>query len=152
MTLAQRVAAAALTAFGVAGIVGAAGLPFGTLTVPAAGFFPLCTAAGFTVVAAAVLVRTLRAPLAHETPDDATSRRGLVRAGVTLAALLAYTFVLEPAGFGLATFALIAFLLRVVEPRPWPVALGGAAATVIATHVVFRVWLGVRLPAGPGGF
>lgn len=152
MSVAERIAAAALTAFGVAGIVEAAKLPFGAVTRPAAGFFPLCLAVGLTVVASAVLVGALRTPLAPPTPGGMTSRGGLARAAATLAALLVYAFVLEPAGFALATFALIAFLFRVVEPRPWPVALGGAAVTVIVTHVVFRVWLGVRMPAGPGGF
>ncbi|HXH82978.1 MAG TPA: tripartite tricarboxylate transporter TctB family protein, partial [Candidatus Tectomicrobia bacterium] len=90
--------------------------------------------------------------LAPAAVDAGASRAGLVRAAATLGALLAYAFVLERVGFVLATFGLIAFLLRVVEPRPWPVAVGAAAAAVIATHLLFRVWLGVRLPAGPGGF
>jgi putative tricarboxylic transport membrane protein len=151
VTVGERLGAAALTAFGVAAIVGAATLPFGTVTRPAAGFFPLCLAVGLTVVATLVLLRALRAPRALPTPE-APSRDGLARAAAALAALLVYAFVLEPAGFALATFALIAFLFRVIEPRPWPIALGGAAVTVVVAHVVFRVWLGVRLPAGPAGF
>jgi hypothetical protein len=151
VTVAERIAAAALTVFGIGGIVEAAKLPFGTVTQPAAGFFPLCMAAGLTVVAAIVLLRAIRTSLAPSA-DNARSRGGLVRAAATLAALVVYTLVLEPAGYALATFGLIAFLLRVVEPRPWPVALGGAVVAVIATHVLFRVWLGVRLPVGPGGF
>ena len=151
MTVAERIAAAALTAFGVAGIVQATRLPFGTVTQPAAGFFPLCLAVGLTAVAGAVFLRSVRIPLASTAPEGAASRRGLARAAATLAALLGYAFVLEPAGFALATFTLIAFLFRVVEPRPWVVALGGAAVTVAVAHVVFRLWLGVRLPVGPGG-
>ena len=152
MSVAERAAAAGLTAFGVAGIVEAAKLPFGTVTQPAAGFFPLCLAVGLTVVAAAVLLRSPWTPLAAPVQDGAAAPGGLVRVALTLAALLGYAVVLEPAGFALATFALIAFLLRIIEPRPWPIALGGAVLTVIATHVVFRIWLGVRLPVGPGGF
>ncbi|MGH8695604.1 MAG: tripartite tricarboxylate transporter TctB family protein, partial [Burkholderiales bacterium] len=77
---------------------------------------------------------------------------GVVRAAATLGALLAYALALEPVGFGVATFLLIVFLFRAIEPQPWLVALGGAAATVLACHVLFRVWLGVRLPPGPWGF
>ena len=147
---AQRWAAAALTIFGVVAVQQAWRLPFGTVTRPSAGFFPLCLAVALTVVAGAVWLRAL-----HGDPDVAAatpSRGGLARAAATLATLLAYAFVLEPLGFGLATFVLIVVLLRAIEPQPWPVALGGAAGAVLACHVLFRVWLGVRLPVGPWGF
>jgi hypothetical protein len=66
--------------------------------------------------------------------------------------LLVYALALERVGFGIATFVLITFLFRAIEPRPWPVAVSGAATAVVVCHVVFRVWLGVRLPIGPWGY
>jgi putative tricarboxylic transport membrane protein len=148
---AERWAAAALTIFGVVAVQQAWRLPFGAVTRPAAGFFPLCLAVALTVVAAAVWVRALRGD-----PDvvaaAAPARGGLARAAATLATLLAYAVALEPVGFGVATFVLIVVLLRAVEPQRWPVALGGAVLAVLASHVLFRVWLGVRLPVGPWGF
>jgi putative tricarboxylic transport membrane protein len=162
---AQRWAAAALTIFGVVAVQQAWRLPFGTVTQPSAGFFPLCLAVALTVVAAAVWLRALRGDPdvvaaamrsidmgGPAGPPKPPGRGGLARAATTLATLLAYAFVLEPAGFALATFVLIVVLLRAVEPQPWPVALGGAAVAVLASHVLFRVWLGVRLPVGPWGF
>jgi hypothetical protein len=146
----QRWAAAGLTAFGIAASLQARALPFGGITHPGPGFFPLCLAVALTLVSGALLLVTLRAPLAEA--GAARSRRGLVRAAATLAALFVYALALEWIGFGVGTFLLIAFLFRAIEPQPWPVALGGAATTVVVTHVLFRIWLGVRLPTGPWGF
>jgi Tripartite tricarboxylate transporter TctB family len=147
----ERWAAAGLTAFGIAGVVGASSLPFGSVTRPGAGFFPLGLAVALTLVSAGLLVRSLRASAGEATAVD-LSRRGLVRAGATLAGTLVYALALPSIGFGVATFLLIVFLFRAIEPQRWPVAIGGAAVTVLASHVLFRIWLGVRLPAGPWGF
>jgi putative tricarboxylic transport membrane protein len=148
---AQRWAAAALTIFGVVAVQQAWRLPFGTVTRPSAGFFPLCLAAALTVVAAVVWLRALRGD-AEVVAARTSARGGLARAGATLATLFAYAFALEHIGFGIATLVLIVVLLRAIEPQPWPVALGGAVAAVLGSHVLFRVWLGVRLPVGPWGF
>jgi hypothetical protein len=152
-------AATVLTAFGVAAAVEAARtLAFGTITRPSAGFFPLCTAAGLALVAGAVLLAAPgRATHGTEVAADgaevaAPARQRRVRTALTLLALLAYAFTLERLGFGICTFLLVAFLFRAIEPQPWPWALGGALGTTVACHVLFRVWLGVRLPSGPWGF
>jgi hypothetical protein len=161
---AQRWAAAALTIFGVVAVQQASRLPFGAVTRPAAGFFPLCLAVALTVVAAAVWLRALRGDPhvvaaagsidmgGRAGPPMPPGRGGLARAAATLVTLFAYAFSLEHVGFGVATFVLIVVLLRAIEPQPWPVALGGALVAVLASHVLFRVWLGVRLPVGPWGF
>jgi putative tricarboxylic transport membrane protein len=148
---AQRWTAAALTMFGAVAMQQAWRLPFGTVTRPSAGFFPFCLAAGLTVVAALVWLRALRGD-AQVVAARPSARGGLVRAAATLGTLFAYAFALEQIGFAVATFVLIVLLLRAIEPQPWLVAVGGALAAVLASHVLFRVWLGVRLPVGPWGF
>jgi hypothetical protein len=148
---AQRWAAAGLTIFGVVAVHQAWQLPFGAVTRPAPGFFPLCLAVGLTAVAALVWARALRGDPGVAAAAGPT-RGGLARTVATLSALLAYAFTLERAGFGVATFVLIVVLLRAIEPQRWAVALGSAVGAVLASHVLFRVWLGVRLPVGPWGF
>ena len=149
---AERWAAAVLAVFGIAALVASRRLAFGTITQPGAGFVPVCLAAMLTIVAFALLVSALRGTGDAAATGFGGSRIGFARATLTLLALLAYAFLLEPIGFGPTTFVLIVVLVRVVEPQPWPIALGGAVATVVVTHVLFRVWLGVRLPVGPLGF
>jgi hypothetical protein len=56
--------------------------------------------------------------------------------------------VLERLGFLLATFVLLLFFFTALQRQHWLVALGGSVATSLATYLVFKVWLGVNLPAG----
>jgi hypothetical protein len=126
-------------------------LPFGTVATPGPGFFPFVLAAGFSLTMLALVVQSFRRPDAEGAPALMLRERRpqLVAAMV---ALFGYAFALETAGFVLTTFLLVLVLFRVVEPRQWPVAIGGAAASAVLGHVLFKVWLGVRLPPGPWGF
>ena len=148
---AERWAAATLTAFGAAGVVASRTLPFGHVTRPGAGFFPTCLAVLLTLVAGALLLRSIGGRASATGGPDATWR-GMARAVATLLALLAYVVLLQHLGFAVATFLLVAFLFRAIEPQRWPVAIGGAVATVVVSHLLFQVWLRVRLPVGPWGF
>jgi hypothetical protein len=148
----QRWAAGVLTAFGIVAVVGASQLPFGSVTRPGAGFFPLCLATALTLVSAGVLLANLGGRAAEGAVSPPSRPGGLARAATTLAALVGYALALETLGFGASTFLLVTFLFRAIEPRRWPVALAGAAITAVGCHVLFRIWLGVRLPAGPWGF
>jgi len=82
-------------------------------------------------------------------PSAAASRR--VRLVATVLALFVYALVLESGGFLLSTFLLMIVVFR-IEPLRWPFAIGGAAAAAVLSQLVFKTWLGVRLPPGPWGF
>ena len=65
-----------------------------------------------------------------------------------LVALLVYTAVLERVGYPVATTGLAAVVLLILETRN---ALAIAVASLllaVGSYVVFKVWLGVELPAG----
>jgi putative tricarboxylic transport membrane protein len=147
----QRWAAAVLLVAGLLGVVEAGKLASGSIATPGPGFFPLCLAGGFSVVAGVLLVASFRERnVGPGAPLIVAGRRGQVVAAIVT--LVVYAFVLEPLGFVLATFLLMVVLFRAVEPQRWLVALGGAALCAALSHVVFRMWLGVRLPRGPWGF
>lgn len=143
--------AVALTALGAGGVVEARRLAIGTVAQPGPGFFPLCLAAALTLTGTGLIVQALR-----EGPPASPAARGpaggLRRVVVALVALFAYVLTMSSIGFVLGTFLLVAFLFRAIEPQRWALTLGGAAATAVLAHVVFRLWLGVRLPSGPWGF
>ncbi|MGH7387954.1 MAG: tripartite tricarboxylate transporter TctB family protein [Candidatus Rokuibacteriota bacterium] len=80
------------------------------------------------------------------TGHGASARRGVLVA--TLLALAVYVVVFERLGFLPATGGLLAFLFGPIARYRWPVALGAALVATLATHVVFDVWLQVRLPRG----
>ncbi len=66
--------------------------------------------------------------------------------------LLSYAFLLPILGYLIATFALIILLFGIVgKTKVWIKAVAGII-TVLATYIVFYVWLEVQLPNGILGF
>jgi hypothetical protein len=51
-------------------------------------------------------------------------------------------------GFLITTFFLILYLIRFIDPQSWKKALGWALVGSIGAHLVFNVWLQLRLPKG----
>ena len=105
-----------------------------------AQLFPLATALPGLAVALAVVVRELRQPPQPIAPEGATTRR----AALLFVAYFAGVFV---AGFTATTAVFTAVYLWREAELPWPIALGGAVAGVIAV-VVFANTLHVPLPEG----
>lgn len=145
----QRAAALALLVAGLAGAVGAERLAIGSPARPGPGFFPFWLALALAVVAVALLVRATSVTSSAEVAGPRLQHGKVV---MTLLATIGYAAALEPLGFVLTTFLFLAFLLIVVEPRSLVSVLVIAAATSMACHVVFKVWLNVQLPTGPWGF
>ena len=121
-------------------------LPLGTASNPGPGFLPWWAAVTLGVLA---LLRLGQAWMARPAPDAGGPERRVVAVAGLVVALVAYVALLELLGYPLSTFLLVLFVLRLVEPRRWPVALGVAAAAAVGSFVVFAVWLGVPLPPGP---
>lgn len=71
---------------------------------------------------------------------------------LVMAALFAYALLMKPLGFVLCTILFIGFLLRAVEPQPWPVVIVGAIGTALGAFTIFSLWLKAQLPQGPWGF
>ena len=145
-------AAAVLLAFGLFALTQARGLRFGSIVSPGPGFFPLCLAGAFASVSLGLVASALRTPPGTVARTPGGDLVGRLKVAGMLAALLAYALVLEPAGFPLATFALLLFFFKALQRQRWLVALGASLATALAMYVVFKVWLGVNLPPGPWRF
>ena len=144
----RDVAAAVVLLLGAAGaIVEGRSLPFGTIASPGPGFFPLTVAVAFAGMAVLLLVRRQTAEVPLAWPPGARLRLLAV-----VAALFAFTALLEPLGFLAATFLLMLVLFRVVEQHRWAIVIAEAVAAAVASQVLFKTWLGVRLPPGPWGF
>ncbi len=66
----------------------------------------------------------------------------------TVLALLFYALAMNYLGFLLSTFIFLTFLLRVIEPQRWTVALGGSLAASLAFYIIFDLGLQSQLPKG----
>ena len=80
------------------------------------------------------------------------ARDGLRRVMALLIAVTLYVAVLPSVGFLPATAALVLIVVRTVGPLSWPRTAVATVAIAIASHVVFKHWLGMPLPAGPLGY
>jgi Tripartite tricarboxylate transporter TctB family len=135
--------ALALLATAVFFIWQAAYLPFGRVGLPGPGFFPFALGIVLGLFALAILYTALRAA-----EDGSTVFLGHRDVLVALAALAGVAFAFERADSYLVLGVFVAlFLLVVAKAALWRVALG-ATLGMVAVWLVFRLALGVRLPAG----
>jgi putative tricarboxylic transport membrane protein len=141
----DRAVAAVLLVFGLLALEEARKLRFGTIGRPGPGFFPVVLAAAFSLVCLALLVTAMRA---RNGAASDLGRLHWTKIVAAMAALIVYAFVLEPAGFVVATFALLLFFFKALERQRWVTAVAGSLVTALITYLVFKVWLHVRLPPG----
>jgi len=144
----DRLPTAVLLAFGLVALEEARKLRFGSIARPGPGFFPVVLAAAFSLVCLVLLVGAVRG---RDEDAPVAARLGWAKIVATMAALFVYALVLEVVGFVAGTFALLLFFFRALERQRWPLALAGSLVTALLTYLVFKVWLHVQLPAGPGG-
>lgn len=144
---ADRVAGFALVALALGIAWESARLPIGNLANPGPGFLPLVLAialAGFGVLLA-LLDREARRWRELAWPEA-------WRAAAILGACAFAALALEPLGYRLTTFLIVAFLLGVMERRHWLAVAVAAVVLSLGTHYLFATLLRVPLPRGPWGF
>ena len=117
---------------------------------PGPGFFPLWY--GLLIVALSLLLIVGRFVRPLETGGRQTDWIGVARALGTWLALVAAIAAMKPAGF-LISFTCLTFLLvLVVFRKSILLALITAIGLAAGFYLLFKLALGVDLPAGPLGF
>ena len=126
---------------------GSRAYPLGSLASPGPGYMPLLLAFALGAFGLLVALRGGASPL-FSTFDWVEGKRGialLIACGVAV-------FALERIGYRLTMFALLAFVLGVLErKRPLPTVLVALGFAFIS-HYLFAILLKVQLPRGPWGF
>ncbi len=123
-------------------------LGLGTLAAPDAGF--IIFGVGLVMLGLAVAIFT-QALFSKTGPGEIKRLwygQGWRKVLFVLASLLAYSYFLVPLGFLPATFLLLIFLFKWIEPHQWVTAIGVSAVMVSVTYLVFAYWLGCQLPKG----
>lgn len=122
-------------------------LGFGSFGRPGPGFLPFLAAICLAVLALAGMIQTV----VHKPGAQAGSGfrpADILRIGLVSAILFVYVVLWDFIGFLVATFLLLLFLFRCVEPLRWRTVFAAACLTLAFTYVLFAVLLGARLPAG----
>lgn len=141
---ADRVSGMALLIFALAVAWEAAKLPFGSINMPDAGFFPLSLAVALALLSGLILVRTW---LPETAAAMKPSWQGAGRVPIAVATMVAYVAVIDWLGYLLATALVMLSLLRGIERLKWRTSVAVTVVSVVGSYVLFRR-LGVPLPAG----
>jgi putative tricarboxylic transport membrane protein len=120
-------------------------LPFGTVSAPAAGFFPLVLSALLALTSLFGFVGALRERQASLVEEQSLVWKKIL---LTLGSLLVFALAFEGVGYLVATLLFIIFLLRLVERKSWGLSLGVGVSAAIISYVIFGLILGTPLPAG----
>ncbi|SDT56164.1 tripartite tricarboxylate transporter TctB family protein [Bradyrhizobium canariense] len=120
----------------------AAGLPFGTMSAPDAGFFPKSLSAIMAVLGVGMMFRSRSGKQEHA---NFTLRSWAVPLAAVV--LLAYALLLNKVGFVLSTIAVLFLLMTAYGRLCWIVALSVSVSAVAICYFGFTE-LGVPLPQG----
>ena len=121
-------------------------LELGTPRNPGSGFMVFGAAAALGLFALRQFIASLLS-LGHpkESTTDPIHRGRIV---CVVLAVLVYILLLEPVGFLLCTFLLLAFLFQILEPGHWVTRTIGAALTSFLSYAIFAKAMQLSLPKG----
>jgi hypothetical protein len=115
---------------------------------PGPGFFPLWLSILLAILGAAMFWRATCGPLEAIPADFYAGRRGYLRIGAVVGAILGVIVLIEPLGFRLVMLGFYVFLLSALGRRhplvTGIIAVGGS----FGVYHVFVHWLTVPLPIG----
>jgi putative tricarboxylic transport membrane protein len=120
-------------------------LGLGVFGRPGPGFFPFGAAIAIGVIA---LFRLLRARSEKPAATLVTTGSEWRKIACVIVGMAAYTFLLEPVGFAVCTFFLMAFYLKIIALQRWQLSLGFAFAVALLAHLFFDMLLNAQLPRG----
>jgi len=141
------ISAVTLLALALAALLEASKLPFGKLSSPQAGFFPLMLAPILAVFSLLLLGQAI-----NERQEGASTFRigpgTWKRISLAIGALLAFALLFESLGYVASTFLFIVLLLSTVERQKWWLVVAVAFSTSLVTYLIFGLLLNTPLPPG----
>ncbi|MGH1565402.1 tripartite tricarboxylate transporter TctB family protein [Mumia sp. DW29H23] len=138
--LANLVAAGAVVALGVVGIVLSIDLGVGSLSEPAAGSWPLAVSVVLTVLGVVLAAR------ARSTHDAEKFSRSSLTVLAALATMVPFALIVGTIGFEIPAVLLAFVWLRFLGRESWRVSIVGSVAMVAVFYAIFVVALGVSIP------
>jgi putative tricarboxylic transport membrane protein len=119
-------------------------VPFGSLRMPGAGFFPLLLGTTLGILALGLLATSLLSP-AGASADVRPERPEVL---YLLASIFAAVVLFERAGFLLTMALFAAAAMKVLGEMRWVTAIGLALVGSITAYIVFSRVLLIALPSG----
>ena len=128
---------------------GSALLPYGNVHDPGPGFLPFWLGIVLGLMSIGLILQSsLKKTRGKMLRELLAEKVRWVKVLSTLIALTLYAVLMDYVGFLIITFLLIAYLIRFIDPQSWKKALGWALVGSVGAHLIFNVWLQLRLPRG----
>ena len=126
--------------------VGAYKLGVGTFQEPGPGFIFIISGSLLTILSLADLLK----PFLEKAKSDRAIWAGLKwpKVMLVLVGLFTYVYFFELLGFPFSTFLLMLFLLNAVETTKWWITIASSLIIVLASYVIFDLWLRIPFPKG----
>jgi putative tricarboxylic transport membrane protein len=132
-------------------VFGSYRLGIGRLLEPGPGLMPFILGMAMAVLALFKLAGQMRAANEESRQAEKTSvaglRKGIGAIAVISAALFAYALLIEPLGYLITTFAVMAFLLKAAGPTRWGRVFVYSGIITLVSYFGFG-YLGTRFPPG----
>lgn len=116
-------------------------------SIPGTGFLPYWLSLGMVLLSLLLIVGGLRGS-ASRTSIQWPSGRGLVWIVSALAALAAYTLLVNVVGYILSTFAFLVVVVRMLSTYRWYAVISFSLAASVGMYLIFATWLQMSLPTG----
>jgi putative tricarboxylic transport membrane protein len=136
----SAIAGAIPVALGLATLLYALGLGFGSLADPGPGLWPSIVAVLLIGAGAGIAVR------ARTARDTEAFTRGTTAVVIGAASLAIYAYLFELIGFEIPTVLLLALWLRFLGGESWRVTAVMSVLATVAAYLLFITGLGVPLP------
>jgi len=141
------ISAVTLLALALAALFEASKLPFGRLSAPQPGFFPLILAILLAILSLVLIAQAI----GGTKEESAATRQGSAiwkKIVLAVGALVVFGVLFESLGYIISTFLFITFLLRAVEGQNWMLIAVVAFSTSLVTYLIFGLLLETPLPPG----
>jgi hypothetical protein len=132
--------------------LGSIKLSLGSFRKPGSGLFPLLIGACLGICSSLVILKSYKKRASEEKRDFFSNMRGFLKIGYVILALFLYAIGMNYVGFVLSTLLFLGFLLRGIDPKPWPTVISVSILATAACYWIFKHWLDVQFPTGIIGF
>lgn len=145
----ERVGSLFWFAFGAGTMYGALGLGLGTPKEPGSGFLAFSAAVFVCLMAAAIFAATFKGdPAGYARLADLWRGLNWGRSLAIIFLTICFVLAFEHLGFFPTSFVLLVVIMRFLEDLSWTVAVVTPLAILAASYVLFKMFLGISLPAG----
>ncbi len=144
----EKITAAVALAVSAFIIVESRKYPLGTVDNPGPGFLPLLTGIVLGVMSLILLTKSFMEVSSRGQGAGWPNREGAVKIAFVFIVLVLFTVFFEITGYFINIFVLFFVLLRPVGKQRWPVTISVSMGAVLASYLLFDLWLKIPLPRG----